>query len=476
LAPRGKKGALQGVFMLKRFLYLFVLLVPLQVAAQLPDFTDLVEKFGGAVVNISTTSTTKAPAQGALPQLPEDDPFYEFFRRFMPSPSPAPREFQSQSLGSGFIISPDGFLLTNAHVIEGADEITVKLTDKRELKARVIGTDRRTDIALLKIDANGLPVVRFGDPSRLRVGEWVVAIGSPFGFENTVTAGILSGKGRSLPQENFVPFLQTDVAVNPGNSGGPLFNLRGEVVGINSAIYSRTGGFMGLSFAIPIDVANEVVQQLKTQGRVIRGRIGVVIQPLNRELAEGFGLQKPVGALVNSVERGGPADKAGVEAGDVILRFDGKPVNSSEDLPRIVGATKPGTRVTMQVWRGKQARELQVVVAELQEDRTARGPQRRGGKPAPTAGVQGMTLSELTEAQRKELKVTGGVFVEAVTGVAQRAGIRRGDVIIAVNNEDVKSLEHFRELMAQAEKGRVVALLVRRGPNSIYIPFRGNGG
>jgi serine protease Do len=463
--------------MLKKYLIGLLLFVPLQLSAQqLPDFADLVDKFGGAVVNISTTSTTKAPAAGAFPPVPEDDPFFEFFRRFMPSPSPAPREFQSQSLGSGFIISSDGYLLTNAHVIDGADEITVKLTDKREMKARVIGSDRRTDIALLKIDATGLPVVRMGDPNRLRVGEWVVAIGSPFGFENTVTAGILSGKGRSLPQENFIPFLQTDVAVNPGNSGGPLFNMRGEVVGINSAIYSRTGGFMGLSFAIPIDVAHEVVEQLKTQGRVIRGRIGVVIQPLSRELAESFGLQKPAGALVNSVERGGPADKAGIEAGDVILRFDGKAVTSSEDLPRIVAATKPGSKVTMQVWRNKQARELQVVVTELQEDRTARAP-RRGGKPAPTAGVHGMTLSELTETQRKELKVQGGVFVEAVQGgAAQRAGIRRGDVILAVNNVDVKSIEHFRELMAQADKGRIVALLVRRGPNSIYIPFRGDAG
>src|SRR4051812_20562105 len=459
--------------MLKRFALAFFLLVPLQLFAQLPDFTDLVEKYGGAVVNISTTQKSTNPlAQRGGPNIPEDDPFYEFFRRFMPSPGQsAPREFQSQSLGSGFIISADGFVLTNAHVVEAADEITVKLTDKRELKAKVIGADKRTDIALLKIDASGLPFVRFGDPNKLRVGEWVVAIGSPFGFENSVTAGIVSAKGRSLPQENFVPFIQTDVAVNPGNSGGPLFNLRGEVVGINSAIYSRTGGFMGLSFAIPIDVANEVVQQLKSTGRVIRGRIGVVIQPVTRELADGFGLQKPQGALVNSVEKGGPAEKAGVEPGDVILRFDGKVVNSSEDLPRLVGATKPGTRVAMQIWRNKSARDVQVTVAELQDDRAAQ--QKRGAKPPAAApGLFGMTLSDLTEAQRKELKVEGGVLVGEVQGAAARAGIRRGDVILAVNNQDVKSVEHFRELMGQIEKGRIVALLVRRGGNSIYIPFR----
>ncbi|HUP95396.1 MAG TPA: DegQ family serine endoprotease [Burkholderiales bacterium] len=462
--------------MLKRYVLTFVLLLPLQIFAQLPDFTDLVEKYGGAVVNISTTQTAKSPLAGrGGPNIPEDDPLFEFFRRFMPNPGQgAPREFQSQSLGSGFIMSADGYVLTNAHVVEAADEITVKLTDKRELKAKVIGADKRTDIALLKIEASGLPFVRFGDPNRLRVGEWVVAIGSPFGFENSVTAGIVSAKGRSLPQENFVPFIQTDVAVNPGNSGGPLFNLRGEVVGINSAIYSRTGGFMGLSFAIPIDVANEIVQQLKSTGRVIRGRIGVVIQPVTRELADGFGLPKAIGALVNSVEKGGPAEKAGVEPGDVILRFDGKVVNSSEDLPRVVGATKPGTRVPMQIWRSKAPRDVQVMVAELPDDRAA--PQKRGAKPPAAApGVFGMTLSELTDAQRKELKVEGGVLVGEVQGAAARAGIRRGDVILGVNNQDVKSVEHFRELMTQVEKGRIVALLVRRGGNSLYIPFRADG-
>jgi serine protease Do len=460
--------------MLKYLLFALMLAVPAAGAAQLPDFTDLVEKQGGAVVNISTSQSVRNPLLPQIPNLQEDDPFYEFFRRFIPQPG-QPREFQSQSLGSGFIVSQDGYIMTNAHVVEAADEITVKLTDKREFKAKVIGADRRTDLALIKIDASGLPAVKFGDPNKLRVGEWVLAIGSPFGFENTVTAGIVSAKGRSLPQENYVPFIQTDVAVNPGNSGGPLFNLRGEVVGINSQIYSRTGGFMGLSFAIPIDVANDIANQLRTAGKVTRGRIGVVIQPVSKELADGFGLSRSQGALVNSVEKGGPADKAGIEPGDVILRFDGKPVSSSEDLPRIVGSTRPGAKVNMQVWRNKGARDVQVVVAEMQDEKATRQASRRGSKPpAVTQSQHGLTLSELTDAQRGELKVNGGVLVENVQGqgAAARAGIRRGDVILAVNNQDVKTVEQFNQMMGQFDKGRIVALLVRRGANSLYIPFR----
>ena len=455
--------------MLKRLLLVLLFVAP-AAAAQLPDFIELVDKQGPAVVNISTTQSVRNPLLPQMPNLQEDDPFYEFFRRFAP-PS-GPREFQSQSLGSGFIISQDGYILTNAHVVETADEITVKLTDKREFKAKVIGADRRTDIALIKIDAGGLTAVRFGDPTKLRVGEWVVAIGSPFGFENTVTAGIVSAKGRSLPQENYVPFIQTDVAVNPGNSGGPLFNLRGEVVGINSQIYSRTGGFMGLSFAIPIDVANDIAQQLRTTGKVTRGRIGVVIQPLTKELADGFGLSRPQGALVNSVEKGGPADKAGVEPGDVILRFDGKAVASSEDLPRIVGATRPGAKATMQIWRNKNPRDVQVVVGEMQDERAARQARRGGKPPAATPSQYGLTLSDLTDAQRSELKVSGGALVENVQGAGARAGVRRGDVILAVNNQDVKSVEQFNQMMGQFDKGRIVALLIRRGTNSLYIPFR----
>jgi len=463
--------------MLKRLvLALLLVAAPVTVAAQLPDFTELVEKQGPAVVNISTTQSVRNPLLPQIPNLQEDDPFYEFFRRFIPQPGPRERESPSQSLGSGFIVSQDGYILTNAHVVEAAEEITVKLNDKREFKAKVIGSDRRTDVALIKVDATGLPAVRFGDPNKLRVGEWVLAIGSPFGFENTVTAGIVSAKGRSLPQETYVPFIQTDVAVNPGNSGGPLFNLRGEVVGVNSQIYSRTGGFMGLSFAIPIDVANDIANQLRTTGKVTRGRIGVVIQALTKELAEGFGLTRPQGALVNSVEKGGPADKAGVEAGDVILRFDGKAVASSEDLPRIVGATRPGSKVSMQVWRNKNPRDLQVMVAEMPDERAARQARRGGKAPAAVPSQFGMTLSDLTDAQKSELKVSSGVLVEGVQGAGQRAGVRRGDVILAINNQDVKSVEQFNQLMGQFEKGRIVSLLVRRGTNSHYVPFRIDAG
>jgi len=450
-------------------------LVPLTGAAQLPDFTDLVEKQGATVVNISTTQTVRSPlGSQQAPQLQEDDPFYEFFRRFVPNPGP--REFQNNSLGSGFIISTDGYILTNAHVVEAADEINVKLNDKREFKAKVIGSDKRTDIALIKIEATGLPAVKFGDPNRLKVGEWVIAIGSPFGFENSVTAGIVSAKGRSLPQENFVPFIQTDAAVNPGNSGGPLFNMRGEVIGINSQIYSRTGGFMGLSFSIPIDVANDIANQLKTGGKVTRGRIGVVIQPVTRELAESFGLPKPAGALVSSVEKGSPAEKAGIEAGDVILKFGGRDVNSSEDLPRLVGGSKPGTKAAVQLMRNKAAREVSVVVGEMPDEaRTAqRTPRGKPGAKPPAESVSrlGMTLSEPTAEQRKELKITGGILVEEATGPAAKAGIRRGDIVLAVNNQDVKSLEQFTQLMGQFEKGKIVAMLVRRGGNALYIPFR----
>ena len=445
--------------------------------AQLPDFTDLVDKQGPAVVNVSTTSTGRAGRGGRLPNVPEDDPFYEFFRRFAPQIPGQPREFESQSLGSGFIITPDGYMLTNAHVVEAAEEITIKLTDKREFKAKVIGADKKTDIALLKIDATGLPAVRIGDPNRLKVGEWVVAIGSPFGFESTVTAGIVSAKGRSLPAENFVPFIQTDVAVNPGNSGGPLFNMRGEVVGINSQIYSRTGGFMGLSFAIPIDVAMDIQQQLRTSGKVTRGRIGVGIQPVTKEMAESFGLPKAAGALVNQVEPGSPAEKAGIQVSDVVTRFDGKPVSSADDLVRMVGNMKPGMKAQVQVWRAKASRDLVVTIGEMPDERAAARPQRRGApdKPAPdiaTLNKLGMTLTDLRPEQMKELKVSGGVLVEDANGTAARAGIRRGDVIMAINNQNVKSVEHFAQLIGQFEKGRSVALLVRRTGGSIYVPLR----
>jgi serine protease Do len=459
--------------MWRHLLAALALWAPLSLLAQgrdLPDFADLAEKQGPAVVNISTTSSARGPQ--ALPPGAEEDPFFDFFRRFGP---PQPREYEARSLGSGFIISQDGYILTNAHVVEAADEITVRLTDKREYKAKVIGTDKRTDVAVVKIDATAaLPIVTIGDPSKLRVGEWVVAIGSPFGFDNTVTAGIVSAKGRSLPQENFVPFLQTDVAINPGNSGGPLFNLKGEVVGINNMIFSRTGGFMGVSFAIPIDVAIDVAKQLQTTGRVSRGRIGVVIQEVTKELAESFGLPKAAGALVNSVEKGGPAEKAGIQASDVILKFDSKEIGSSNELPRIVASTRPGAKVGVQVWRKGERKDLQITVGETPEERAAKRQQSR--KPSgETLGKIGLTVSELSADQRRELNVSGGVLVENAEGSAARAGIRRGDVILAVGNTEIKSVEELNRLLGSGDKPRTVALLVRRGEGSIYVPLRING-
>ena len=447
----------------------------------LPDFTRLVEEQGGAVVNISTTQAVR---RAAVPQVPgvEDEEMLEFFRRFIPrqpgpGQGPAPRN-ESRSLGSGFIISADGYILTNAHVVDGADEINVKLTDKRELKAKIIGADRRTDIALIKVEASGLPMVRFGDAGKLKVGEWVLAIGSPFGFENTVTAGIVSAKGRSLPQEsNFVPFIQTDVAINPGNSGGPLFNLRGEVVGINSQIYSRTGGFMGLSFAIPSDVALDVQQQLKDKGRVARGRIGVVIQEVTRDLATSFGLDRPRGALVNSVEKGSPADRAGVEATDIILAFNGKQVESSSDLPRIVGGTRPGTQSSMEVWRKGTRRTLNVTVAELQEDRVASADKPRAKPQAETpANRLGIVVAELSAEQKKDLRVAGGVVVTDVRPDS-KADVRKGDVLLTLvhkgQHTELKSVDQFNRILAGLDSNAVITLQVRRGEATSFVTISG---
>ena len=452
----------------------------------LPDFTELVERQGPAVVNISTTQSVRSGGRGAQPfPFDENDPMYEFFRRFIPrqpgvpgAPG-GPREFESRSLGSGFVVSSDGYILTNAHVVESADEILVRLTDKREFKARVIGMDKRTDVAVIKIDASGLPTVRFGDPNVLKVGEWVVAIGSPFGFDNSVTAGIVSAKGRSLPQENYVPFIQTDVAVNPGNSGGPLFNMNGEVIGINSQIYSRSGGFMGISFAIPIDVAMEVQGQLRASGKVSRGRIGVVIQEVTKELAESFGLSKVEGAAVNAVEKGGPAEKAGVEPGDVILKFDGKTINSSSDLPRIVGSSKPGSKVTMQVWRKGTARDVSVVVGEIADEKVASRPA-RGSKPVERAANRlGLVVSELTAEQKRELKVNGGLLIEDVRNNAARVDLRPGDIILALiargETIEIRSSEQLSRLLAPLDKSASVTLLVRRGAVQTFVTIKGLG-
>ncbi len=452
----------------------------------LPDFTVLVEQQGPAVVNIATTQRVRTGAQAMPFPFDENDPAFELFRRFLPQMPRLPGENgiqrEAQSLGSGFIISADGYLLTNAHVVDGADTVTVRLTDKREFKARVIGADKRTDVALLKIDASGLPTVRLGDAARLKVGEWVVAIGSPFGFENSVTAGIVSAKGRALPQENYVPFIQTDVAINPGNSGGPLFNMNGEVVGINSQIYSRSGGFMGLSFAIPIDVAMDIQQQLRSTGKVSRGRLGVVIQEVSKELADALGLGQAAGAVVNAVERGGPAEKAGLEAGDVILKYDGKTIGSSAELPRLVAATKPGSRATLQVWRKGKLRDIAVVVGQMAEEGAAvpRPAQSKG--PAASSNRLGLVVSDLTAEQRRELG-QGGVLIDEVRGAAARSELRAGDVIVAViskgSTSEVKSVEQLSRLLNQFDPAANVTLLIRRGEMQTFVTIRGvsaNGG
>ncbi len=452
---------------------------------ELPDFVKLVEDQGGAVVNISTTQTARRGA--AVPQIPgtEDEEVQEFFRRFMPRQQPGPQQGpqqgprpESRSLGSGFIISADGYILTNAHVIDGADEITVKLTDKREYKAKMIGADKRTDVALIKIENGGpLPAVKFADPNRLKVGEWVVAIGSPFGFENTVTAGIVSAKGRSLPQDNFVPFILTDVAINPGNSGGPLFNMKGEVVGMNSQIYSRTGGFMGLSFAIPIDVALDIQKQLRDKGRVSRGRIGVVIQEVSKDLATSFGLDRPRGALVNSVEKGSPADKAGVEPTDIIIKFDGKVVEASNDLPRIVGSTRPGAKADLEVWRKGASKTLSLTVGELQESKLAALETPRAQKPAALAANRlGIVVSELSAKQKEEMKVSGGLVVTEVKPEA-RADVRRGDVLMMLvhkgQHTELKSIEQLNKLLSGLDKNAVITLQVRRGDAMAFVTVNG---
>ena len=382
-----------------------------------------------------------------------------------------PRGRELSSLGSGFIISDDGYILTNAHVVGGAEGITVRLTDKREFKARVIGVDKRTDVALIKIDASGLPKVVPGDPSLLKVGEWVLAIGSPFGFDSSVTAGIISAKGRALPQENYVPFIQTDAAINPGNSGGPLFNMKGEVIGINSQIYTRNGGSMGLGFAIPIDVAMDVVNQLRVSGKVTRGRIGVTIQEVTRDLAESFGLNKAGGALVSSVEKGGAADKAGIHVSDVILKFDGKTVSGSADLPRIVAATRPGSKVAVQVWRKGESKEVHLTVGEMPSD----GQQAQGGPAGAGESLArlGLVVSELSAEQKSELQVKGGLLVEEVkSSAAARADLRRGDIILAIGNVEVSSLDQFNEILKQMPKGRNVALLVRRDEGAYYLALK----
>ena len=446
----------------------------------LPDFTSLVEQVGPSVVNIRTLEKS---GNGPEADSEVDEEMLEFFRRFgLPVPPNLPRqaprsgrpqpEDRPRGVGSGFILSADGYIMTNAHVVEGADEVLVTLTDKREFKARIVGADKRTDVAVVKIEAGGLPAVKVGDVNRLKVGEWVMAIGSPFGLENTVTAGIVSAKQRDTG--DYLPLIQTDVAINPGNSGGPLINLRGEVVGINSQIYSRSGGYMGIAFAIPMDEAMRVSEQLRSTGRVTRGRIGVQIDQVTKEVAEAIGLGKPQGALVRNVESGAPADKAGVEAGDIIIRLDGQPIEKATDLPRMVGNTKPGTRSTLTVFRRGSTKDLTVTIGEFE----AETPVAQKKEPqAPTRSTQagqvlGLLVSDLSDAQKKQLKLRGGVQVDSAIDAAARAGLRQGDVIIALANVEVSSVREFEAVLARLDKGKVVHVLFRRGEWAQYAVIR----
>jgi len=452
----------------------------------LPDFTDLVDQVGPSVVNIRTVE--RVAQRGGNGEM--DEEMQEFFRRFFGQPIPGvprqgPRpnrpqqpqeEERPRGVGSGFILTPDGYVMTNAHVVEDASEVLVTLPDKREFKAKIVGADKRTDVAVVKIEATGLPAVKVGDISRLRVGEWVMAIGSPFGLENTVTAGIVSAKQRDTG--DYLPFIQTDVAINPGNSGGPLINMRGEVVGINSQIYSRSGGFMGISFSIPIDEAIRVSDQLRTSGRVSRGRIGVQIDQVTKDVAESIGLGKAQGALVRGVEAGSPGEKAGVEAGDIIVKFDGRAIEKPSDLPRLVGNTKPGTKSTLTVFRRGATKDLTVTVAELEPDKPAR-PAAAREEPAPkpssasaAAKALGLLVNELSDAQKKELKLRGGVRVEAASEAAARAGLREGDVIMAVGNVEVANVKEFDAALAKSDKSKPISVLFRRGEWAQYVLIR----
>jgi serine protease Do len=453
----------------------------------LPDFADLVDKYGPTVVNINTQARV---SRQQIPGMSEDDPFYEFLRRFLPpdqrngprgrqQPEAPKGPLKPYGLGSGFIVTADGFIVTNAHVVENAEEITVRLSDKREYKAKVVGSDPRSDVAVVKIDATGLPTVKIGDISKLRVGEWVIAIGSPFGFTNSVTAGIVSAKSRDNiagdPNLDAVPFIQTDVAVNPGNSGGPLLNMKGEVVGINSQIYSRTGAFAGISFAIPIDYAYNVADQIIKTGHVTRGRIGVGIQNVSRDVADSLGLPKPEGALVGNVEADSPADKAGVQVGDVIQKIDGRNIEGSADLSRSIRSIKPGAKVTLTVWRGGKARELPVTIAEFKDDADApKLAENAKGKTKeqPKTDKLGLAVKELSPEDRKTLKIATGVMVEASDGAAAAAQVGPGDVILRINNTEITSVKAFKETVSKLDLKKPVSLLIRDQDGQRFITFR----
>jgi serine protease Do len=475
------------MFLLKRMMAVTVATAllgwqSLGMAQSLPDFTDLVEEVSPAVVNISTSrAATSSPMAGApgMPDLEGMPPiFREFFEHSFPQgPQQQPRQQQPspQSLGSGFILSKDGYILTNNHVVEGADEIFVRLSDRRELLAKLVGADPRSDLALLKIETDeDLPSVRIGKSSDLKPGEWVLAIGSPFGFDHSVTAGIVSAKGRSLPTENYVPFIQTDVAINPGNSGGPLLNLKGEVVGINSQIFTRSGGFMGLSFAIPADVAMDVVEQLKVRGSVQRGWLGVVVQEINKDLAESFGLPKPAGALVAQIMPGGPADEGSLEVGDVILEFDGKEINMSSDLPHAVGRVRPGTEASLVVMRDKKRRTIELKVGALPEDdAVAASSVPAEAVPSVASNRLGVVVAELTEQQREALDISAGIAVREVRqGPAAMVGLRPGDVVTSLDNQQIESVKQFEQLTEKLPTNRSVSMRVIREGRASYITFR----
>ena len=469
--------------MLRRLFYVCLfqlLLVTGLVAKELPDFTELAEKQSPVVVNIS--SIQKNRANPMMQGSPEDEQMQEFFKRFgIPVPPGMPPqngrgqqatpEKQVYATGSGFIVTPDGYILTNAHVVKDADEVMVKLNDKREFKAKVIGIDLRTDVAVLKVNATNLPKVNIGNPDTIKVGEWVAAIGAPFGLENTMTVGIVSAKGRALPQENFVPFIQTDVAINPGNSGGPLFNLKGEVIGINSQIYSRTGGYMGLSFAIPINVAMDVMNQLKANGKVIRGWLGISIQEVTKELSESFGMKNTNGALVAGIEKGAPADKGGLLPGDVIIKFDGKMIESSSDLPKAVGNTKPGKTVVAEVFRKGSVKTLNLTVGEMPSDQAEVIASNKTPEKAEVNRL-GLVLKEAPPLQRKKMNGKKGLLVVDAQGSAAAAGIRRGDIVLALNNSEVESADAFAKEVSTIPNGKTVALLILRNDETLYVPVK----
>ena len=450
---------------------------PVTSATTLPDFPQITQRYGPAVVNISVISSGKAGPDDVAQAEPDEsdspaaaeDPFQEFFRRFQQGPGrgqgrgPAPEQF-SRGQGSGFIVSPDGIILTNAHVVKGAKEVTVKLTDRREFRAKVLGADPKTDVAVLRIDAKNLPVVQLGKVADLRVGEWVLAIGSPFGFENTVTAGVVSAKGRSLPDDSAVPFIQTDVPINPGNSGGPLFNARGEVVGINSQIYSRSGGYQGVSFAIPIDVASRIQQQIVATGKVEHARLGVAVQEVNQSFADSFKLDKPEGALVSMVEKGGPADKAGLQAGDVIQRVDGKPIVSSGDLPALISLNAPGDSVKLDVWRQGAAKSLSATLVNA----NAKAEKVAADTDKPASSRLGLALRPLQPDEQQQSGIASGLLIQQASGPAALAGVQSGDVLLSINGTAVKNIEQVRAAVGKSDKS--VALLIQRGDSKIFVP------